>query len=151
MIFCDLDGVLVDFQRQYFNVFGKNISLTTKVEEWSNISKVENYWLDMPKTKDADELLEYLSNYDYKILTGLPETGYEKAENEKSKWVENHLGADIDIICCLAKEKPLFGKPNDILIDDREKNINHWKKMGGIAILHKSARETIEELKKLGF
>jgi len=151
MIFCDLDGVLVDFQKQYIDIFGKDVEETTKVERWENINQVENYWFDLPKMNDADELLEYLSKYNYKILTGLPKTGYKKAEMEKPRWVAKHLGDHVDVICCLSKEKSLFGKPNDILIDDRSKNVNQWKEMGGIAILHTSASRTIEELKKYGF
>jgi hypothetical protein len=151
MIFCDLDGVLVDFQKQYLDFFGKDVNLTTKFERWSNINIVENYWINIPKTQDADELIEYLSNYNYKILTGLPKNGYKKAEIEKPKWVKKYIGESIDVICCLAKEKSLFGKPNDILIDDKIKNITQWRDMGGIGILHQNARETIQELKIYGY
>ena len=35
------------------------------------------------------------------------------------------------------------------MIDDRPKNIEAWENAGGIGILHKSAKHTIDELKKL--
>ena len=36
-----------------------------------------------------------------------------------------------------------------VLIDDRPKNIEAWENAGGIVILHTSAADTIEQLKKL--
>ena len=42
------------------------------------------------------------------------------------------------------------GTPN-ILIDDFGRNVKEWKSGGGIPIKHKTANQTISELKKLGF
>ena len=41
-------------------------------------------------------------------------------------------------------------RPN-LLIDDHVKNIDAFKKAGGLGIVHTSARNTIKELKKLGY
>jgi hypothetical protein len=49
-----------------------------------------------------------------------------------------------------AKSKKDFAAPNHILIDDREDTINSWNVAGGIGILHTSASNTINQLKKLG-
>ena len=38
---------------------------------------------------------------------------------------------------------------NNVLIDDRPKNIEAWEAAGGIGIIHTSAKNTIEQLKKL--
>ena len=35
------------------------------------------------------------------------------------------------------------------MIDDRQSNIDAWESEGGIGILHKNARDTINELKRL--
>ena len=35
------------------------------------------------------------------------------------------------------------------MIDDRQDNIDAWESEGGVGILHKNARDTINELKKL--
>ena len=43
-----------------------------------------------------------------------------------------------------------YAAPNHILIDDRESNIDQWRAAGGIGILHTSASNTIQQLKKLG-
>ena len=42
------------------------------------------------------------------------------------------------------------GNPN-VLIDDHSKNVDEWKKAGGIGILHKDIGTTIRQLQKLGY
>jgi hypothetical protein len=49
-----------------------------------------------------------------------------------------------------AKFKQKYAGENKILIDDRADNISDWKNAGGIGILHKTANQTINELKQLG-
>jgi len=66
----------------------------------------------------------------------------------KHKWVKRELPG-FHLILRSPEHKKDFAAPNSILIDDREDNIDSWKKAGGIGILHKSANETIKELKKL--
>lgn len=65
--------------------------------------------------------------------------------------MKKHYGKEDGVICCLSKDKQNFGKPKDILIDDREPNIQRWEEMGGIGILHTSAEETIRKLKELDY
>ena len=42
------------------------------------------------------------------------------------------------------------GRPN-LLIDDHIKNVDAFRKRGGIGIHHTSAQNTIKELRKLGY
>ena len=46
-------------------------------------------------------------------------------------------------------QKKIFSQKGNVLIDDRPENIEAWESEGGIGILHKSAKDTIDELKKL--
>ncbi len=151
MIYCDLDGVLADFNQTFYNLTGKYPYEISRSELWKNVGAITNYWAILDVIPDAPELMTYLSKYPYKILTGLPSNGYEKAEIEKCQWVRKHIGNDIKIICCLSKDKALYCQQGDILIDDFEPNINRWKKAGGIGILHKNATDTINQLKELGY
>jgi hypothetical protein len=48
----------------------------------------------------------------------------------------------------LSKDKQNYIKDKDILIDDCEQNIQRWEAEGGIGILHTSAEDTIQQLKK---
>jgi hypothetical protein len=49
-----------------------------------------------------------------------------------------------------ARFKQKYSGENNILIDDREDNIQQWKDKGGIGILHTSTANTIKQLKDLG-
>ena len=148
VIFCDLDGVLANFDECFQKWHGVRPDEISRLELWEKVQETPHYWERLELIADAPLLIDYLNRFDYQILTGLPKIGYESAERQKKKWVQNHLG-NRPVICCLSKDKPLFGQPGDILIDDYPSNIKAWNKMGGIGILHQSAQETIESLKRL--
>ena len=50
----------------------------------------------------------------------------------------------------MRSQKQLYAKKNTILIDDYANNIREFNAKGGIGIRHKTASQTISELKKLG-
>ena len=60
------------------------------------------------------------------------------------------------IYAVLRKHKANFakdgrdGRPN-LLIDDHPKNIAQFKSAGGIGVIHKSASQTIKDLKEIGY
>lgn len=151
MIFCDMDGVLTDFDRAYEERFGIPPKLTPRPELWEKVLATENYWLDLPKKNGADTLIAYLNRFGFSILTGLPVLGYAKAEKEKRLWLKKHYNKEDGVICCLSKDKQNFGTRQDILIDDLPANIARWEQMGGTGILHTSAEETIKKLQELGY
>jgi hypothetical protein len=47
-------------------------------------------------------------------------------------------------------EKKVYAKGN-VLIDDYGRNIKEWKKNKGIPVKHKTASETISQLRKIGY
>lgn len=151
MIYCDMDGVLVDFDGSFEKKHGILPYKLPREELWEIVINTPNYWINLPKLQDADELVNYLNKTGFQILTGLPAYGFDKAEVEKKQWLKNHYGIEKGVICCLSKDKQNYGKPNDILIDDRPNNIEKWEAMGGIGILHTSAKDTINKLKQLGY
>lgn len=149
MIYCDLDGVLADFNQAFKSITGKFPMEVSRRELWSEIDSRPDYWLTLEMTSDADILLKWLSAHPYQILTGLPVIGYEQAEKQKRLWVEQYIGSDIPVICCLSKDKALYCQPGDILIDDYEQNICQWEKVGGIGILHVNAADTVQRLSQI--
>lgn len=151
MIYCDLDGVLADFNSTFKQITGTYPHEVPRMDLWRQIEKIPHYWSLLIPFEDTAYLINYLKRFSFQILTGLPANGYEKAEKEKREWVSHHIGEDINVICCLSKDKPLYCQKNDILIDDFKKNINSWIKAGGIGIHHQNAHETIAQLKKLGY
>jgi hypothetical protein len=143
ILFCDLDGVLADFEQGVFELFKKQTSEIPPPLLWSKINKSTTFFANLPWTKRGKELWEQIRDYDPIILTGVP-PGNKTAAEQKRAWVQRELGTDVHIITCLSKEKPKYCLMNSILIDDLDKNENEWKVKGGKFLLYKE--EKLEEI-----
>jgi hypothetical protein len=154
-LFVDLDGVLADFDTHYQNIFGalppKWRSLDPDSDhdvDWNAVTKRGNFYLDMPPMADMEKLWFHVRRYKPIILTGIPSSVPEAAENKRA-WVRKHIGTSPRVICCRSREKSLHAQPGDILIDDWEKYKQLWVDMGGIWVTHTSAVDTIAQLDEL--
>lgn len=164
-IFCDLDGVLVDFDRgfseipenseklppsEYEEVHGKN-------SIWKVIDKYgAEYWSELYWKSDGRELWDYLEEYKPAILSSPSRS--QSSIDGKTKWVRLNLGIKQQPVTkisdytpesrlILMQQKHLFAKgPNDILIDDTRAKIDKWVEAGGTGILHNDATDTIKVL-----
>lgn len=145
-LFCDLDGVLADFDTHYEAVTGIPADKTSDNVEWDKIAK-GHFYRDLPPMPDAWLLWQYIAPFKPIILSGVPYS-IPHAASDKAEWVASHLG-DVEIRCCFSKDKCIHAKPGDVLIDDWEKHKQKWIEVGGIWITHHSAAETISELIKL--
>jgi hypothetical protein len=150
-VYCDLDGVLVDFEGGFLRNFGFAHDTVSESEMWRYITSHKRHWHDLPMMHDAEELWDFIKPLKPTILTGCPRSGYEAADQGKREWCANMLGADVPVITCLSKNKPqhMSSKPLNILIDDLEKNKKRWVEAGGVPVLHTSAAESIKELSNL--
>ena len=98
---------------------------------------------------DMQELWAYIERYRPVVLTGVP-TSVPQAADNKRAWIRNHLGSHVEVRCCRSREKCLHSSPGDILIDDWEKYRALWIAKGGRWVTHYSAVETIRSLGALG-
>lgn len=157
-IYCDLDGVLVDFDRWADDQLGYRPSdwdSDAKDQFWSDVKILvdsgSSFFGDMHPISDAFVLWNYIKGYDPTILSA---TGrIDTAPAEKRAWVKKYLGYKFALTAVLvpkAINKAQHATPNSILIDDRVKAIDPWIAAGGIGILHTSAADTIKQLKQLG-
>jgi hypothetical protein len=149
MIYCDLDGVLTDFNEAYYTLTKIDITGTynTSAEFFAPINKAGvKFWDEMPWTIDGKELWEYIKCYDPVILSA-PTTEIE-SKIGKILWVNREL-PNTRIILKPAEDKKDLAGENKILIDDMESNIMGWNLNGGIGILHTSTENTIRKLKKI--
>lgn len=146
-IFCDFDGVLVDFEAGFLKNFGFAHDSVSEPEMWKYILSHERHWHDLPMMPDAMKLWEFIKPHNPIILTGCPRSGYEHANIGKREWAAKMLGPEVPVITCLSRNKPqhMIG-PGDILIDDLTKNIKRWEEANGIGVLHKSAADSIAQL-----
>ena len=67
----------------------------------------------------------------------------------KNIWIDNHLGVNVNRVITRRSKKIKYCKRGDILIDDYANTVHEWTAAGGIGILHTSASETIQQLKRL--
>lgn len=150
-IYCDMDGVLVDFDKGYEDLAG----MTPKEADakgpkffWEPISKAgEKYWVDLEWMSDGKQLWNYIKKHNPSLLSA--PSREKSSRTGKQKWVDNNL-PNVELILRPASQKQEFSGENKILIDDKDKNIEQWESKGGIGILHTSAADTIKQLKELG-
>lgn len=148
-IYCDMDGVLVDFDKGYLELTGKDIKgeFHHSTHFWDPINKAgKKFWVNLEWASDGKELWEYIKKY-RPVLLSAP-SRQDDSRVGKHEWVERELPG-VPLILRTAKHKKDFAAPNTILIDDRPENVEGWIEAGGIGILHESTQKTIEALKLL--
>ena len=153
-IYSDMDGVLTDFNksfekyskgmppRDYEKKFGKD-----KFWELIDGKGKVGFWAGMPWMEDGKQYWDYIKDYDTELLSSPSRSSTSRLG--KRLWVKNNMPG-IKLTLAQAHAKQNYAAPNHILIDDRKSNIDQWISQGGIGILHTSAADTIQQLKKLG-
>lgn len=161
-IYFDMDDVLADFSRGVREMVGIEPPPQDdehKAEEeimWAGIRDVGHFYDKLEIAPGAKEMFDTLyAKYGSKceVLTAIPKDNRNipEAKDDKKKWMSRMLSKDIEVKTVYKENKPEYCFGLDcILIDDMEKNIQDWRKLGGTGILHKSAEETITKLKEIG-
>jgi T4 RnlA family RNA ligase len=155
-LFCDLDGVLVDFEKGVLDLTGKTIDeqLTSKL--WQRILNCPNFFENLDFLSYGKDLwtniVELYGDFPT-ILTGIPTgTGTKKQSQhaqEKERWCKKNLSDLVKVITCPSQDKYKFASENYVLIDDRFDLGQKWKSSGGIFIHHFNPNRTLYELKRL--
>ena len=158
IIFCDLDGVLANFEKGVSNRFNKPPDKLKPAIMWGVINKSNTFFETLPWMPRGRELWEEIKKYDPIILTGVPNQGTTpkarsdcvSAAEQKRKWCARELGPDVHVITCTTKDKPNFCMSGSILIDDRTDNLNAWNLKGGKFILYDEefTEDVIERINK---
>ena len=148
-IFCDLDGVLVNFNKGYYDLTGIDIGKKHRSDDkfFEPITKEGvKFWENLEWMNDGKELWDYIKKYEPKLLSA-PTRDYSSIVGKKL-CCERELSG-VHLILRKAQNKKDFASPDSILIDDREENINGWVNAGGVGIHHKNTNDTIKQLKKI--
>lgn len=155
-LYLDVDGVFADFDKKVVEVTGKHPQDQNENEMWAAMKKYAKehpevqMWGDLDLLSDAMKLWSYVKDYNPTFLTSTGTWAAEKASKEKHAWIKKHFPGHDVITVPRSKMKSNYAAKNHILVDDRMKSIGPWREAGGIGILHKSASDTIAQLKKLG-
>jgi hypothetical protein len=156
-IFCDLDGVLCDFEASALPLC-KAKRMPNENRLWACIGRhgVRGFFSSLDWMDGARSLWRYLHQLRcdgnvVQVLTGLPCGELTQgARRGKEEWCAKQLGADVHVITCMSRDKHRFCRgANYVLIDDRESLGKDWERAGGTFIHHVEAEKSIEVLQMM--
>lgn len=162
-IYCDMDGVLCDFDARFEHFtgvtpdeyrkraeqkYGSEIGMQ-KFWELIDIEVGVRFWRGMSWMPEGKLLWDYIKPHNPILLTS--PSMHNNSRVGKAGWVEDQLGK-YKIQFAYSNEKQEYASPSRILIDDRSKIIMGWKAQNGIGFLYtgEGMENIIRELKKLG-
>ena len=155
-VYVDMDGVLADFDSKALEITGgqygspefSNSKFWKRVYQYN--SDVEPFFQNLPKMSGADDLINFLTS-NFKNVSILTATGTtpKDAAQQKRAWIEKYYPGIKVITVISSREKAIYANPRSVLIDDREKAIDPWKKAGGIGVLFQSTSQAINDLNEL--
>lgn len=97
-IFCDLDGVLCDFDagvKKIFNGKAPDELLHNTGSMWSRIANTENFYCNLPWMPDGRALWDAIRHLQPNILTGVPRS-CGNSRQDKATWCQRELGVEIN-------------------------------------------------------
>ncbi len=156
--YLDMDGVLADFDRRFTELAGQSPDdyKNEKGENafWDFIDEKHKkvFWVGIPLMKGAKNLVNAVKDYNYQILTS--PSIKKQSEEGKQEWIEKYkdllFNGNIPKVEFKSSGKKHTVKTNltknDILIDDRSKNIDPWIENGGTGILYKNINQVLRDI-----
>jgi len=151
-IYVDLDGVLVDWEKQ-FEKFSGGVSVETYEAEHGKDKRYEfvhknspAFYATAPWMKDGKILYNFLKELPTEVLSH--STDLESTDGKK-EWLQNNGIAFKPNLVPNRSDKAKYAAGDAILIDDRQDVIDQFNSAGGTGILHTDATSTINKLKEL--
>jgi len=147
-LYLDCDGVLADFDRAFAEAFGHPPRVYEERRGskvfWRNIrEEAKDFYRHLPLMEGARELYAAVAHLRPIILTGCPLGGW--AEMQKIEWAREHFPG-VPLIPCMSKDKRLYCRPGDALVDDYLKYRDLWEAAGGTFIHHIDVGSSIKAI-----
>lgn len=146
-----MDGVIANFEKRYTERYGhisEKVRRTVFRENFADFIATEQF-VTLDLMPDARQLITALDKIDItkEILSSTAyQEVYETISMQKARWLATHNITWKQNFVPGKAHKYKWATPNSIIIDDTLSVINDWEKAGGIAIRHKNAFDTLEEL-----
>jgi 5'(3')-deoxyribonucleotidase len=156
-LYLDMDGVVADFDEYAARTLGVPPSEGIYPDEvWYKLASNARLYRDLKKTSYADQLVAECEDfaltkgYNIYFLTAVPKGNDVKwSFYDKVLWAQQYFPGIAVMFGPYSKDKWQHCNAGDILIDDRQSNIDEWRAAGGIAIHHVSLNSTLYELSRL--
>ena len=149
-VFLDMDGVFVNFHKGIYQAFNKPYSYATDLmtkwdfwEEWGTTSEgcnaicTTSFWQNLEWMHDGldifRETLKYFNPEQIYLLT-CPMSNVESPTG-KWMWVDKNLPKYYKRTIITKAPKHLLARPDTLLIDDKDENVEKFIAAGGDAIL----------------
>lgn len=156
-IYCDMDGVLCDFDERFVYYYPDYKSpLEYRLKNGNDALKNAvdragvDFWSKMKWMPGGSDLWSIIGKYNPYILTSPGD--FEYAKEGKKLWIESNLDPQPKGIIFAQtgnKHSEMKTDPKrSILIDDYWPNLAPWKAQGGISIMHKDINKTKDILSK---
>lgn len=164
LLYLDLDGVLVDFQRGYTDLSRDIDWHGISQEEWENqvrkkygaASSKPEWWAGLNWVRGGQEVWKAAEHlFSHVCILSSASTSdpvrFQIVEDGKRQWLKKNMPQikDKDVFIVEGKAfKRNYASKNAILVDDVTATINDWNDAGGFGILHDAKRykNTIETL-----
>ena len=157
-VYLDMDGVLADFDKFAVAKLGKKFDEFPDSETaWAAMYPHQDIYYHLDPMEDANVLvygvlaLQNEFAFNHAILTAIPKIGrIPRAKYDKKIWLRKHF-SDVPFVFNIgphAEHKQYHCNDGDVLIDDAKRNIPQWDARGGYGILHTSAKDSLEKLRK---
>lgn len=156
-VYCDMDGVLSDFGGGFYKLTNIRPENVSDPEMWARIDAYgkARFFSELEWMAGGKELWNFITNnfLKAKILSALGKSDKIDKQTTQGKlmWIRHNIPSlqlDDIILVDNKHKKRHYSKSGDIIIDDTLIVIQEWIKKDGIGILHKTASDTISQLKQ---
>ena len=152
-IYCDMDGVLTDFEKRFLELLRQegpkyySREVIAQVTRPKHFEKLEGqgefwkfidqyigleFWSGMDWMPQGELLWNFIAPYNPKILSSPSRD--DSSRLGKRIWVKEHLVPAPEVLFRFGDAKADFANENSILIDDKPSNLAAFAAKGGIAI-----------------
>lgn len=144
IVFLDLDGVLVDFNKRACTLLGH--CHPPKRWKWyddfyDGFNKLDcvcnsDFWENLEWMPDGIEILNtierYISDNIYILTTPMPNSG---SASGKVRWIKKNMRQYSKSLIITTTPKEIFARTDTLLIDDCTENVDKFRQAGGQTIL----------------
>jgi len=171
-IYCDMDGVLTDFERRFVTLLRKegpkyySKAVIAQVSRPKHFEKLEgqeefwkfidqyiglDFWSEMEWMPNGRILWDFIQPYGPKLLTSPSRDNTSRLG--KRLWVKENIVPSPEVLFRFGDAKSDFANEKAILIDDRPSNLRAFEAAGGIALEVKDGeiQSVINQLRQLGY